>query len=190
VPKNYTAIGYYLHNLNPNSADSTAQSTLGFDNKTPTSTWLYDYATDLAAATPGRYVAPGGSGASETNPAKVIDWRLQLPQTFVSGSGTLVIRAAPANGDSTMHGTVNVYVNAVTVSGSTTTVSPLGSGSFDASAWGCAGFRRFGVTLPVTTTKLANNTWLDVRVEVASAAPMVFGYDTTTFPAMFVMPEK
>jgi hypothetical protein len=183
-------MGYYLHNLNPNSADSTAQSTLGFDNRTPTSTYLYDYATDLAAATPGRYVAPGGSGASETNASKAIDWRLQLPQTFVSGTGTLVMSAEPANGDATMHGTVNVYVNALTISGSTTTVSPLGSASFDASSWGCAGFRRFGVSIPVSSVKLANNTWLDVKVEVASAAPMVFAYDTTTFPAMLAMPER
>jgi type II secretory pathway pseudopilin PulG len=188
VPNRYTAVGYYVHNAFPNNADTTAISQLGLDATAPTSTWLYDYATNLAGATPGRYVQVGGSGATESSSSKAIDWRLQVNQMFVSGSAAFVGWAAPANGDPNTHGTISVYLNSVS---STGTVTPLSSATFDATTWGCAGFRKFGVSLPISSaTKLSTNSWIDVRVEVTGSSPMVFGYDTTTFKASLAIPKK
>jgi hypothetical protein len=168
--------------------DTAALAAMGLDRTAPVSTWLYDYSTNLAAATPGRYLQTGGSGATETNPAKVADWRLQVNQVFVSGSAAFVGYAAPADGQATTHGTISVYLNMISPTG---TVTPLASGTFDAAQWNCPGFRKFGVSLPISgSPKLSTNSWIDVRVEVTGSSPMILAYDTTTFPATLAVPEK
>jgi len=182
-----TARSYYLANGATNVDNTTAFSLLPLAKQTaPTSTTLWNYSTDLASNTAGRYVATSGS-ATATTP----EWRYQFSTvTKLTGTGVVTLWGAPANASSLTNLTFTVKVRTLSSTGtvlSTVTTATAGSG-----AWGCTGFKPFGISVPFGSgsgTTITANSFLSVTVTVAGS-PALIAYDTTNFPAQVVLPVK
>jgi hypothetical protein len=182
-----TSTSYYLANGATNTDNTVAAALMPANRLTaPISTTLWDYSTDLAATTAGRYIATSGT-ATATTP----EWRYQFAgATKLVGTGVVTLWGAPASGSSSTSLTFTVTVRSLSSTG--TVLSTLASSTAGSGSWGCAGFRPFGISVPFGSgngTTLAANTFLDVTVTV-SGAPALLAYDTTTFNSQVVLPVK
>jgi hypothetical protein len=182
-----TPTSYYLRNGSTNTDNTTAAATLPIGKLTsPTSTTLWNYATDLSSNTAGRYLATTGTSVATT-----ADWRYQFAgATKLVGDGVVDLWAAPASGSST-----DAMVFTVTVlqlNGAGTVLSTITSTTYGGGPWGCSGPKHFGVSVPFgggSGTSFSANDFVEVRVTVAGAAALL-DYDTTTFQSAMTLPVK
>jgi hypothetical protein len=182
-------VGYTFHNGSVNTANTAAQATMPINKSSAVSTTLWDYATDVSAATAGRYVlAPAGSGVSY-----VPDFRYTMPgASTIKGTATVTLFAAPASGLATANPAFSVTFDHLNSAGTAVVNSETATMTWPATAWGCTGFRAFTVA-----TSMGGNGWdipandvIRVTVKVTNGNPMVLAYDTTTFASGMVLPVK
>jgi prepilin-type N-terminal cleavage/methylation domain-containing protein len=182
-----TPTTYYLANGATNTTNTTASALLPIARLAPpVSTTLWDYSTDLAANTAGRYLSPSG-----TSVATAVDWRYQLSSaTKIVGNGVLSLWAAPVSGNPADPLVVTVTVRQLNSSG--TVLATFTSTAYGSGAWGCSGPQNFGVSIPFGNgngTSFSANDFIDVQVSV-SGAPAELAYDTTTFSSNLTLPIK
>jgi prepilin-type N-terminal cleavage/methylation domain-containing protein len=182
-----TATSYYLTNGSTNTDNTPASAQLPLLRLTaPISTTLWNYSTDLATNTAGRYLANTG-----TTTATTAEWRYQFAGTTkLTGTGVVGLWGAPANGSSLTSLTFNVKVR--TLSSTGTVLSTIANTNVGAGSWGCSGFKPFGVSLPFGSgsgTTIAANSFISVTVTVAGS-PALLAYDTTVFSPQVVLPVK
>ena len=182
-----TPTAYFLTNGATNTGNTVAASVLPLGKLTPpVSTTLWDYSTDLASNAAGRYLSILGTPIATT-----ADWRYQFaPTTTLIGNGVLDLWVAPASGNGS-----DVMVLAVTVrqlSSSGTVLSTFTTTTYGSGAWGCAGPKNFGITVPFGSgsgTTFSPNDFIDVQVSAVGAAAEL-AYDTTTFTSALTLPVK
>jgi prepilin-type N-terminal cleavage/methylation domain-containing protein len=182
-----TPTTYYLANGGTNTTNTLASAVLPIARLAPpVSTTLWDYSTDLAANTAGRYLSPTG-----TSVATAVDWRYQFSSaTQIVGNGMLSLWAAPASGNPADPLVVTVTVRQLSSSG--TVLSTFTGTSYGSGAWGCSGPKDFGVSVPFGTgngSSFSANDFIDVQVSV-SGAPAELAFDTTTFSSNLTLPIK
>jgi prepilin-type N-terminal cleavage/methylation domain-containing protein len=182
-----TPTAYYLANGSTNNGNTGATVPLPLGKLTPpTSTTLWDYATDLLTNTAGRYLATSGTATATT-----AEWRYQFAgSTKLVGNGVVDLWAAPVSGSPSDALTFTVTTNRLTSAGAL--VSNISTVTYGSGAWGCAGFQHFGVSVPFgggSGTSFNGTDFLDVTVSV-SGAPALIAYDTTTFTSAVTLPVK
>ena len=178
TPNGATMVRYWLYNAGqPGNVNAAADQPVTRDSGTaPAAGSLYDYSSDLAPGTAGRYVNTSGTAVATT-----ASWLYQMPAAsqVKKGTGELTLYAAPASGlaTATPGFTVTVTVNNAAFS----------SGTFPATAWGCTGFRAVSVQLPMPNNQsIAANA--SIRVSVTSSVPVYFAYGTNTFASELELP--
>lgn len=180
----------YLHNLGGTLADGPATAS-GSSNpmsaQVPSATALVNYDNDLDAR-PGRGLAPGGSGYTESSTTKSVIWTYSTGNaaTF-SGQAVLDLFAVLANADPTVAGSISAYVRLETTAGNWVNA---GTGTFTATPWNSSTLREFTMPITLTTTSVCKGCRVELRVEVpsAQASSMDIGYDTTSYDALLSMP--
>jgi prepilin-type N-terminal cleavage/methylation domain-containing protein len=184
-----TLYQYFFHNQSVNDTNTAALATMPISKAAPVSTTLWDYATDLLAATAGRFLnAPAGSGS-----AYIADWRYGLPAaTTFKGSATATIYAMPASGLPIASPSFTVTFNHLNSTGSTVLDTDSATFTPPVGGWGCTTFRPFtvGFTFSGNTWSIAANDQLQVLVKVTNSVPVLLAYDTTSFQSGLVLPVK
>lgn len=181
-----TAVRYYLANPGqPGNTDAAVGMPVNKDaGALPGQAELYAYSQDLSASA-GRYLDDTAAGT----PRSIASWSYQMPATStLKGTGALTLYAAPASGTAAPAPAFSVRLDVVTTTSSTT----IATATAAPPAWGCAGYRAFGVelALPNSGTTVAANATLRLTVTTANAVPVRLGYGTSTFPSALVLPYK
>ena len=184
----YTLKQYVLRNASGSvvsGADSTAQPLLDLSTAGTGSASLFNYSTDLSTS-PGRVVETGGAFPTVV-PSKVVDWRIPVGKKAWSGTATMDLWVAAVPGTPVSSVTLTAYVYKY----ESGTATSMGTITFSVPSFSCAGFQKVsGSTLLNQIAKLGNSGELGVRLVNAGSAPVRIAYDTSTYAANIIVPEK
>lgn len=177
----------WLHNRpSPPVGNTRAQVGLTMDTNAPTTTTLYQYATDVSRD-PGRVVRRS-SDSGATSPDRVANW-LTAPFTAarpIAGTATVSLAAQPLG--KRTDGAVLVVLRDVDAAGVARTI---GSVLYRSAAWPTnKTFTTLTLGVPIAPTELAAGHRLELRITVPNSSEddLLIAYDTTTFPSSITLP--
>lgn len=183
---------YVLHNNpTPPTGGTAAQANLAMDTVAATATVLHNYDTNHDAL-PGRRIARGGTGPTETTLARYQNWRgpsgvsnLALAGTVTVELWTAVDGFAPG-----VAGDLTIYLRDVTVL--TGTATEIASTSVAMANWhgGSSGWVKVTASLNVPLHVLLVGHVLELKVIAGptAGADMMVAYDTVTEPSRVRLP--
>ena len=181
---------YCLHNNpTPPTGDTNSQADLPMDATAPTATTLYNYDQDKDSAA-GRFLAKGGSGASESDLSKYQNWRTgALSQDHtINGVATFPFWSAIKDFGDGKQGEVQAFLR--DYNGSSYT--EITNGTLFVSDWqgGSSTWVQKTLAFPsVNYTVVAGNR-LEVKIIVGgnSGDDMWFAWDTTAYNSTLQFP--
>ena len=178
----HSVLQYVLHQ-DPSGAESNALRQLVMDTAAADETQLWRWSLDVDGTALGRAVWATTPGASDstilgmTDARTFADWRRQFGASAnVGGTAALRLWVAgmPSNGiDLNLRAVVYAY----TKSGNSYSLAPIGSVPVALPASTCAGLQEVHVEVPLTTTALAKNDYLGVRLVNQSGSLVRLAYD-------------
>ena len=178
TPTNPLGFPLYLHNNpTPPNGDTLSQEILPLNSAAPTSSVLYNYDTDRDS-TPGLMIQQGGTGPSETDPAKHQHWRAPALSVDVPIQGNVVVGLWSAMKEfKPGRGTVSVYLYDYSDS-----YTLIGAAGLDLPDWqnGNADWQVKSFTMANVSYVLpaGHNLELILVVRSSSDDDMWFAYDT------------
>lgn len=187
----------YFKNAVGAPANSTRQTNMPTAAAAPTAVGPFNFDTNVDSF-PGRLIAKGGTGATETTASLMANWQYPTPTAFaVSGTATVNIYATMKNYASTS-GTLDVYLRRRSTLTSSCNSSPasawttIANATYTVNPWPAAFTlapitMSVGVPTPVSFT--AGNCFeIKVTVDSSSASDVWIAYETTSAPSNISMP--
>jgi type II secretory pathway pseudopilin PulG len=186
----------YLHDYPwPPVADVISEKGLPMvEDEPPTGSTLYRYSTNYyTGGTGGRWVEKGGNKDS-TDGRKFVNWVYMLPETTVF-NGTAKIRIWATNqpgGDCDDKIRVKAALRTKDSAITDSKIADLGETevSYDPPDGAACEWHQFDINIPMSNKTIQQNQWLELKVfHPGDDNQVIFGYDTTTFPAYLNMPQ-
>ena len=178
----HSVLQHVLHQ-DPSGAESNALPQLVMDTAAADETQLARWSLDVDGTALGRAVSATTPGVSDstilgmTDARTFADWRRQFGASAnVGGTAALRLWVAgmPSNGaDLNLRAVVYAYLR----SGNSYSLTPIGSVPVTLPASTCAGLQEVHVEVPLTTTTLAKNDYLGVRLVNHSGSLVRLAYD-------------
>ncbi len=180
---------YYLFNdpMTP-AGDTPSHGVLPLDMAQPAPEPLYNYDAERDGL-PGLTLQPGGSGAFETDPAKIQRWQLApFSEDYeLQASVRLKIYAVMQGFQPGLYGKVNAYL--IDRAGANATV--VDSASFENSSWPENWSRRTVDFNAIEYTFSAGHQLeIAITVDASSQAPMMFAYGQAAQPAHLLITQR
>ena len=152
---------------------------------------LPKFSTEQSPNANGRRLAGGAPATdsaiialSSSTPTAYADWRRQLSaKTAFSGTALLHLWVGAPSGS------LGGFSLKVVVYGGSGSGTVLGSNTVTSTST-CGGLQEVYVQVPLTTTSLNKNAYLQVRVVNTGSSAVQLGYDATPYNSFFTASEK